>query len=69
MLRYEFDVKGCALMIGLLSVCEVIGLHIYIALVDLDLYWEYGIIVHWCEVKLDFLQVEIAYCNMLIVLA
>ena len=35
MLMYELDVKACGLMIGFLSVCEVIGLHIYIALVEL----------------------------------
>ena len=33
---YELDVKACGLMIGLLSMCEVIGLHMYIALIDLD---------------------------------
>ena len=29
-------VKACGLMIGLLRMCEVIGLHTYIALVYLD---------------------------------
>ena len=36
---YELDVKACGLMIGLLSMCEVMWLHMYIALVDLD--WDY----------------------------
>ena len=30
---YELDVKACGLMIGLLSMCKVMGLHMYIALV------------------------------------
>ena len=34
MLMYEFDVKACGLMIGLLSICEVMGFHMYISLVD-----------------------------------
>ena len=33
---YDLDVKACGLMIGLLSMCEVMGLHMYIALVDID---------------------------------
>ena len=33
---YELDVKACGLMIGLLSMWEVIGLHMYIALVELE---------------------------------
>ena len=36
MLMYELDVKNCGLMIDLLSMCKVMGLHIYIALIDLD---------------------------------
>ena len=36
MLIYELDIKVCGLMIGLLSMCEVMGIHMYIALVDLD---------------------------------
>ena len=39
MLMYELDVKACGLIIGLLSMCEVMGLHMYIALVGLD--WDY----------------------------
>ena len=39
MLMYELDIKVCGLMIGLLSMCEVMGLHMYIALVYLD--WDY----------------------------
>ena len=35
-LMYEVNVKACGLMIGLLSMCEFMGLHMYIALVDLD---------------------------------
>ena len=35
MLMYELDVKACGLMIGLLSMCEVMGLHMCITLVDL----------------------------------
>ena len=37
---YEMDGKACDLMIGLLSMWEVMGLHMYIALVDLDLDYE-----------------------------
>ena len=40
LLMYELDVKACGLMIGLLSMWEVMGLDIYIVLVDLDL--DYG---------------------------
>ena len=36
MLMYELDVKACGLMIGLLSMCVVMGFHMYIALVDFD---------------------------------
>ena len=35
-LVYEVYVKACGHLIGLLSMCEVMGLHIYIALVDFD---------------------------------
>ena len=34
MFIYEFDVKAFGLMIGLLSMCDVMGLQIYIKLVD-----------------------------------
>ena len=34
MLIYDLDVKDCSFMIGLLSMCEVMGIHMYIALVD-----------------------------------
>ena len=40
LLVYEMDGKACDLMIGLLSMWEVMGLHMYIALVDLDLDYE-----------------------------
>ena len=40
MLLYELDVKACGLMIGLLSICEVMRLHMYIVLVDLDWIYE-----------------------------
>ena len=36
LLMYELYVKYCGLMIGLLSMCEFMGIHIYIALVKLD---------------------------------
>ena len=36
MTMYELDVKVYDLMIGLLCTCEVMRLHIYIALVDID---------------------------------
>ena len=36
MLMYELDVKACGLMIGLLSMFEVMGINMYIALVELD---------------------------------
>ena len=39
-LMYELDVKSCGLMIGLLRMCEVMGLHMYIALVDFVLDYE-----------------------------
>ena len=35
MLIYDLDVKVCGLMIGLLSMCEVMVPYIYIALIDL----------------------------------
>ena len=44
MLIYDLDVKACGLMIGLLSVCEVMGLYMYIALVDSDWGHELGLI-------------------------
>ena len=37
MMMYELDVKASGLMIGLLSICEVMGLNMYVALVELDL--------------------------------
>ena len=41
LLMYELGGKACGLMIGLLSMCEVMGLHMYIILlVDLDLNYE-----------------------------
>ena len=40
LLMYELDVKACGLMIGLLSICEVMRLHMYIVLVDLDWIYE-----------------------------
>ena len=36
MLINDLDVTACGLMIGLQSMCEVMGPYIYIALVDLD---------------------------------
>ena len=36
MLMYEVNVKAHGLVIGLLSMCEVMGLHMCFALVDLD---------------------------------
>ena len=36
MMMYELDVKASGLMIGLLSICEIMGFHVCIALVDLD---------------------------------
>ena len=36
---YDLDVNACGLIIGLLSICEVMGPYKYIALVDLD--WGY----------------------------
>ena len=37
MLIYDIDVKACGLIAGLLSMCEMIGPYMYIALVDF--YW------------------------------
>ena len=39
MMIYELDVKACRLTIGLLSMCDVMGILMYIALVDLD--WDF----------------------------
>ena len=36
LLMYEVNVKACGLMRGLLCMCEVIGLHMCISLLDLD---------------------------------
>ena len=36
---YEVSDDACGLFIGLHSMCEVMGRHMYIALVDLD--WDY----------------------------
>ena len=36
MLMYEVNYGTCDVLIDLLSVCEVMGLHMYIAQVDLD---------------------------------
>ena len=36
MFKYKLDVKACGLIISLLSMCEVIGLHVYIAILELD---------------------------------
>ena len=33
---YEVNGNACDILVGLLGMCEVMGLHIYIALVDLD---------------------------------
>ena len=44
MLIYDLDVKDCSFMIGLLSMCEVMGPYMYIALVELDLGHKLGII-------------------------
>ena len=44
MLIYDLDVKACGLMIGLLSMCEVMGSYIYIALVNIDWEHELGLI-------------------------
>ena len=37
LLMYELDVKTCGLMIGLLSMWEVMGFHTYILLVDIGI--------------------------------
>ena len=44
MLIYDLDVKACGFMIGLLSMCEVMGPYMYIALVDLDWGHDLGLI-------------------------
>ena len=36
LLMYELDGNACGLMIGLLSMYEVMWIHIYIAVVDLE---------------------------------
>ena len=36
MLMYEVNDDACGLFVGLLSMCEVVGHHMYIALVGLD---------------------------------
>ena len=40
MLMYEVNDDACGLFLGLLSMCEAMGLHMYIELVGLD--WDYG---------------------------
>ena len=35
-LMYEVKGNDCDLLVGLLGMCDVMGLYIYIALVDLD---------------------------------
>ena len=42
-------VKAFGLMIGLLSMCEVMGLHMYIALVDLDWDCEEGLMMFYVK--------------------
>ena len=49
MLMYEFDVKIYGVMMGLLSMCEVMGLHMYIALVDLDWDCEEGLMMFYVK--------------------
>ena len=39
-LVFEGYVKSCGLMIGLLSMCEVMGFNMYIAILDLNWYYE-----------------------------
>ena len=36
MLTYDVNNKACGLLMSLLSMCEVMGLHMYIELVGLD---------------------------------
>ena len=53
----KWMVNVCGLLIGLLSMCEVMGFHMCIALVDLDLgSWVRSYNVK-CEVKLAYVQV------------
>ena len=47
MFMCELDVKGCGLLIYLLNMCEVMRLHLYNALVDLDWDCEYGLIMFY----------------------
>ena len=39
MLMYEVNDKACGLFVSLVRMCEVMRLHMYIALVGLD--WDY----------------------------
>ena len=42
-MMYEVNVMSCSVFKnGLLSICEVMGLHMYIALLDLDYGYKYG---------------------------
>ena len=43
MLMYELNIKVCGLTKGLLCMCELMGLHIYIALVAQDQGHEQGL--------------------------
>ena len=43
---YEMSDNACVPIVGLLSMCEVMGLHMYIALVGLDSDYEKGLRRH-----------------------
>ena len=53
MLIYDLDVTAWGLLIGLQSMCEVMGPYIYIALVDLDWGHELGIIRFNVKIKIS----------------
>ena len=36
LVMYEVQVKACSFVVGLLSICEVMGLHMYIEIGGLD---------------------------------
>ena len=46
---YVWSVKVCGLMMSLLSMCEVMGLHMYIALVDKYLGHDQGLLMMYMK--------------------
>ena len=58
-LMYELYVKACSVLVGLLSMCEVNGLNMYIALLNLEQDYEQGSIMFY-EVNSNYVLLTIA---------